>query len=152
MAALIQSDTARLTNVWKQNHIPVLLRKGKGHRLMVKLPYDEHNYTWLKQDNRTKPEWNTKFKCWKLPQAWFNNLVSHILSHYGQLYIIQPYRAQETCAPACWNAKGHECQCTCMGENHGSQNPAGNWFTVSETFATLWHESKLACRLMTRRD
>jgi hypothetical protein len=36
-----------------------------------------------------------------------------------------------------------------MGENHGVQSPGGNWFTVSETFATLWHDRKLACRLMT---
>ncbi len=152
MAGPTQTQAARLTAIWKQTRIPVLFRKGKGHKLMVKLPFADNNYTWLRNARRPKPVWNNQYKCWELPQAWFNDLVSRILTHYKKLYIIQPYREQEICAPACWNAKGHECQCSCMGENHGSQHPAGNWFTASDTFSTLWHERELACRLLTRRE
>ncbi len=150
MVTLTAPEAERLSNIWRQNDIPVLLRKGKGYRLMVKLPIADDNYDWLRGHKRSKPNWNRKFKCWELPQAWVNRLVSSILSRHGKLYIIQPYREQEICAPACWNAEGHECQCACMGANHGSQSPAGNWFTISEAFATLWHDRKLACRLMTK--
>jgi hypothetical protein len=152
LSALLQTDAARLTDVWRQNRIPVLLRKGRGHKLMVKVPYADDNHAWLRNDRRARPNWNGQYKCWELPQAWFNDLVTRILARHSQLYIIQPYREQEVCAPACWNAEGHECQCACMGENHGSQRPGGNWFIVSETFATLWHDRELACRLMARRD
>lgn len=149
MTTLTASDAQRLSTIWKQNNTPVMLRKGKGHQLMVKMPYAEDNYDWLRNDWRSKPKWNGQYKSWELPQAWFNDLVVRILTRHSKLYIIQPYREQEICAPACWNAQGHECQCACMGENHGAQSPGGNWFMVSETFATLWQDRKLACRLMT---
>lgn len=152
MPSLTRTDVSRLSDVWRQNRIPVLLRKGKGHKLMVKVPFANDNYVWLRNERRAKPSRNSQYNCWELPQAWFNDLVPRILSRHSQLYIIQPYREQEICAPACWNAEGHECQCACMGENHGSQRPGGNWFTVSETFATLWHDRELACRLMTRSE
>lgn len=150
MVTLSASEVERLSNIWRQSATPVLLRKGKGHRLMLKLPFAEDNYDWLRDNKRSKPNWNHQYKCWELPQAWFNDLIRHVLSRHYKLYLIQPYREQEICAPACWNAEGHECQCACMGANHGSQSLAGNWFTVSDAFATLWHDRKLACRLMTK--
>ena len=140
----------RLTRIWKQKTIPVLFRKGKGHPLLVNLPFSNNNRAWLKQDRRNHPRWNAKFKCWEVPMAWFNDVISETLSRYGKLYIIQPFREQEKCAPACWNAKGHECQCSCMGANHGSQGPNGNWLVITDAFATRWHEKKLACRLVTK--
>jgi hypothetical protein len=62
--------------------------------------------------------------------------------------LIQPYREQEKCAPSCFNARGHDCQCQCMGANHGRGGPNAGWFVVSDTFATKWGEEHLACRLM----
>ncbi|MEP1497973.1 MAG: hypothetical protein ABJK50_20985, partial [Pseudophaeobacter sp.] len=64
--------------------------------------------------------------------------------------IIQPYREQEICARACQEALGHECQCSCMGANHGAGND-GSWFEVSDTFSTRWGDRELACRLLTAR-
>jgi hypothetical protein len=61
--------------------------------------------------------------------------VDRSLAKYSKVYIIQPYREHEKCAPACQNAIGHECQCSCMGLYHGAGND-GSWFEVSETFAT----------------
>ncbi len=151
MASLTKTQAARLSEVWKQTRIAVLFRKGKGHKLMVKLPFADNNNVWLRNARRAKPAWNGQYKCWELPQAWFNDLVSRILTRHRKLYIIQPYREQEVCAPACWNANGHECQCSCMGENHGSGNSGGR-FTVSETFATRWSGQELACRLMTKQE
>ena len=53
--------------------------------------------------------------------------------------------------PGLLERKGDECQCSCMGENHGSQSPAGRWRVVSDTFATRWNDEELACRLVTRK-
>lgn len=136
--------------VWRQKTIPVIYRRGGSDPLMVKLPYAEDNRVWVKNNRRNKPSWNAQYECWETPKSWFDDFVSRSLIRYGRVYVIQPYRKQEKCAPACWNAKGHECQCSCMGENHGSQSPNGNWFEVSETFATKWHKKELACRLIER--
>jgi hypothetical protein len=94
--------------------------------------------------------WIDKHRYWELPKAWFNDFVDRSLSRYGKVYIIQPYREQEKCAPACQNATGHECQCSCMGEHHGAGND-GSWFEVSDTFATRWGDLHLACRLLAAR-
>jgi hypothetical protein len=140
-----------LKRIWNQNKIPVVLRRGKkGHRLRVRLPFSNDNRNWLRDGRRTSPVWVSERKYWEIPTTWFNNFVERALQKHGKLYIIQPYREQEKCAPACMNALGHECQCSCMGANHGAGND-GSWFEVSETFATRWGGQYLACRLMTAK-
>lgn len=138
----------RLMSVWGQKTVPVIVRRGKGKPLRLRMPFDSNNRHWLRNGRRNNPDWRLDKKCWELPQAWFNDLVERLLHRYGSIYVIQPYRQQEKCAPACLNARGHECQCSCMGANHGVGND-GSWFEVSETFATRWGEAELACRRMT---
>ena len=149
-------DRLTLRFVWTlQRLIPVALRRtGKGELLRVKLPYADDNRQWLRNGRRTKPVWfdakGDHPGYWELPRAWFNDFVGRALARYGKVYIIQPYRAQEICAPACQNAVGHECQCSCMGEHHGAGND-GSWFEVSNTFSTRSGEREVACRLLTAR-
>lgn len=150
-------DDLRL--IWKQDAIPVIVRKGKGYKLRVKLPNIRDDsklqrraraFLQAARPKGRQPEWLNQYRGWEVSQDWFSNLVDHILARFGKLYIIQPYREQEKCALACMNAQGHECECSCMGANHGTGGPDAGWFEVSETFATRWGESHLACRLMKR--
>jgi len=142
------SDPARMKAAWEQKRIPVVLRRdGEGEAIRLRLPYREGNKEWLKNGRRNRPKWNPDFKCWEIPKAWFNDIVDRSLRRWGRIYVIQPYRQQEVCAPACMNAKGHECQCSCMGANHG-QGDDGGWFKTNEAFATRWGDKELACRLM----
>lgn len=144
-------DEQTLTRVWNQRDIPVILRRaGKGELLRARLPYLETNRFWLQNGRRISPVWISSKRCWELPKAWFNDFVERALGTFGQVYVIQPYREQEKCSPACLNAVGHECQCSCMGRNHGAGND-GSWFEISETFATQWGDQLLACRLMKAR-
>lgn len=137
-----------LLQVWNQKEIPVVLRRGgKGQLPRIRIPFSLSNRAWLQNGRRTNPTWLQDLKCWEIPASWFNDFVARTLKKCGKLYVIQPYRKQEKCAPACLTAVGHECQCSCMGENHGVGND-GSWFEVSETFATRWGEKHLACRLM----
>lgn len=110
------------------------IRLGKGHKLHVLVPYAADNRLWLQGDKRTSPKWLGEQKRWEMPQAWFNDLVNRALDRYRRIYVVQPHHEQEVCAPACWNAIGHECQCSCMGANHGS-GQSGGWFVASDTFA-----------------
>lgn len=138
-----------LEQLWRQRSVPVLLRRGKGHTLLVRLPYAADNLSWLRTGRRRKLVWCPAPKgYWNLPASWFNDLVERCLSRWGRAYVIQPFCRQEVCAPARWHAEGHECNCSCMGANHGSQSPAGQWLVVSETFAVQWGRRTLACRLI----
>lgn len=142
------TDREKIIQIWKQANVPVIYRRGTGYPLMIRLPYREDNRGWLKNEKRINPTWVKDKKHWECPKAWFNDLVNRALLRWGKLYIIQPFRDQEICAPACWNATGHECQCSCMGANHGSQSSGSDWFVVSDTFATRWESKELACRLL----
>lgn len=114
-------DAEQITNIWNQREIPVILRRaGKGELLRLRLPYAETNRSWLQNDRRTLPAWIASKRCWEIPKAWFNDFVERALATFGAVYVIQPYREQEKYSPACLNAVGHECQCSCMGRNHGS--------------------------------
>lgn len=149
-----------LRAVWRQNVIPVIVRKGKGHKLRVKLPDASDDFevrrgacAFLQQvrPEGRQPAWLSQFTGWEVANTWFSDLVDHILRRFGELYIIQPYREQEKCASACMNAIGHECQCSCMGANHGAGGPGAGWIEVSEAFATRWGDARLACRLLRHR-
>ena len=137
--------------VWNQKSVPVILRRPKGKPLRMRLPWSKTNRQWLQAAKRTKPIWDEQLKCWQLPKAWFNDLVNRSLFLFGECWIIQPYREMEKCAPACMNAIHHECECSCMGANHGAGYD-GSWWVVSETFAFRWGEEELACRLLTVKN
>jgi hypothetical protein len=144
-------DSIALKHVWNQKQIPVVLRRtGKGEHLRVRLPFASDNRQWLQDGRRGTPEWIAAEAYWELPKAWFNDFVDRSLFRYGSVYIIQPYREQEKCSPACQNAVGHECDCSCMGLHHGAGND-GSWFEVSDTFSTRWGERMLACRRLVAR-
>nr|WP_310524155.1 hypothetical protein [Polymorphobacter sp.] len=147
----MESDDSKIALAWKQDKIPVILRRGgKGELLRLRLPYDDNNRCWLQNGRRNSPKWFTKGKYWEIPKSWFDDFVERSLRKFGKLYVVQPYREQEKCAPACMTAMGHECECSCMGANHGADND-GSWFEVSDTFATRWGDRLVACRLMELR-
>ncbi|RPI74829.1 MAG: hypothetical protein EHM45_17040 [Desulfobacteraceae bacterium] len=128
----MEKKDPKLKEIWNQKEFPVVFRKGKGEPLLVRFSDSDEEKAWLKDEHRNKPKWLKNYKCWKIPKAWFEDVVKRALIRYKGVYVIQPFRPQEKCAPACWNATGIECDCSCMGENHGSGNPIGKWYIVSE--------------------
>lgn len=144
----METKDPKLKAIWKQQKTPVLFRREGSSPLLLRLPYAPNNFSWLRGDKRHKPNWNEHFKCWEAPVAWFDWLAARMLKRFSATYVIQIYREQQKCAPACWNAQGLHCECSCMGENHGSGYPGGRWHEVSETFAFEWGPRKYACRLL----
>lgn len=140
-------DPASLREIWRQDRVPVIYRPQSRDPVLVKLPYAEDNRVWLLDGDRWRIRWVSHFKCWQIPRIRFNRTVDLCLMRYGKVHVIQSYREQEKCAPACWNAKGHVCQCSCLGANHGKGAGHG-WFVVGDTFATRWGDKKLACRTL----
>jgi hypothetical protein len=149
-------DDKRLRRIWNQQKFPVLLRREQG-RLRVRVPYDPKDILWLgrtqywlRSGRHNIPEWFPVEHYWEVPANWFNALIQQLLNRFSGVYVIQPFREQEVCASQCWNAKGHECECSCMGANHG-QGKHGQWLEISETFATRWGPSEIACLFMTKK-
>lgn len=146
---VISVETQRAREIWKQKAIPVVFRPGGTRPLMVKFSYAADSREWLQAEHRTKPTWDEHYECWEAPRSWFEDVTHRLLRWFGKVYIIQPFRLKEKCAPSCWNARSLLCECSCMGERHGSGNPPGKWYVVSETFAVQWKERRYACRLIT---
>ena len=144
----MEAKDPTLRAIWQKANPPVIFRRGGSNPLLVRLPYSSNNFTWLRGDKRHKPKWNDQFKCWETPVAWYDWLAHRLLKQYGSVYLIQLYRELQKCAPACRDATGLHCECSCMGENHGSGHLAGRWHEVSETFAFKWGEREYACRLL----
>lgn len=145
-------DAAYIEKVWRQRGKPVLYKNPEKKGLMLRLPFSyEHPREWLTRYGCRRPDWVKQYKCWVTPKSWLKFLVDECLQRYGELYLIQPYREKEKCAPACWNAQGYDCSCSCAGMNHGIGSPEGRWFIVSDACAVQWHGKQLSCRLLTRR-
>jgi hypothetical protein len=140
-------ESHELLRVWNQKRYPVIFRRRRG-KLLVRLPYANDNMAWLKEFGRTKPEWDKKYKCWLLPRGWLDSLVFSMLHRYQGVYLIQPYNKLEKCAPACWNAQGFDCECSCGGVNHGAGQPGGNWLTISDALAVKHNDIEYAYRLL----
>jgi hypothetical protein len=136
--------------IWNQQQIPVVVRQSKGS-LLVRLPYAQGNKEWLRDERRGRPKWDASAKRWTLARAWFDDFVRRAVDRFGRVYVIQPYREMEKCARPCWEAHGFTCECSCMGANHGSQDPSG-WREITETFAVRWGERQFGCRLITARS
>jgi hypothetical protein len=141
----------RFQRIWSQTRVPVILHQGTGEPLLVRVPYAQDNRSWIRGECRNQPTWDAARKRWETPRAWFNRLIDQALERYGQVYVVQLYKELQKCAPACWNAQGHDCECSCMGTNHGSGHPGGRWHEVSETFAFQWGPTQYACRHLVRQ-
>ena len=139
----------KLRELWRRANPPVIFRRSGSYPLLVRLPFGTNNYSWLRGDKRHKPKWDAKFNCWQTPVAWYDRLAQRLLKQYDSVYLIQLYRELQKCAPACRDAKGLHCECSCMGENHGAESLDSRWHEVSDTFAFKWGELEYACRLLT---
>lgn len=138
--------------IWAQTRVPVVYRSGeRGTPLLVKLPYRRDNYAWLRGEHARKPKWDPERKYWTVSNAWFDELTGRLAGRYGTVYVIQPHRPMEKCAPACWNAAGIDCSCSCLAVNHGSGHPGARWYEISESLAVMWRDRELYWRLLTPR-
>ena len=122
-----------LSEIWRSSPIPALFRRGVGHKLWVRIDEKSENSDLIRL-KKIYPQWIPKYVCYEVPSAWFNELIKVLIGKFGALYIIQPYREKEECAPSCKTAKKHECECACFGRYHGVEYAGNDWFEVSEAY------------------
>lgn len=136
-----------LDSLWKQARVPVLFRRQRHLPLLLRIPWREDNKEWVRGGSRTRPRWNPQYSCWEIPISWFEDIAQRTVMRYGSLYLVQEYRESQKCAPACWNATGLHCECSCMGENHGMGDD-GRWFVLSDICAVRRGQNQYSCRLV----
>lgn len=140
----------KLEAIWKQKEVPVIFLKERKGRPMIKAGDGEKDTVWIRDFGSSYGgSWQQKYNCWVVPKAWFTGITKKLLSIYGRVYVVQPFSENEKCCPACWNATGIECTCSCQGANHGSGQPAGKWYIVSDTFAAKRGDRHYGCKLIT---
>jgi len=132
-------DDAKLA--WNQSQIPVILRRrkiyGQNTKIRIRLPKRGDHYKLLKGDNKSNhnPVFFEKGGFWEVPYGRLNYLVETLAKFYGKVILMQPVREKQVCARACMQAQGFECECSCLGENHGSENMDSSWYEVDDTYA-----------------
>lgn len=151
MATLDPRLAAILAAAGRAGGIPVVLLTRPSEPAWVVMPYFDGISGWLQSGHSRHAHHfirDGKPPHWTVPKAWVNDLTKRLVGQFGACYLVQRYREQEKCAEKCWNAKGIECNCQCMGQHHGEGHPDGRWYEVSETCAISWGEAKLHYKLL----
>lgn len=145
-----------VASVWKQGlklvpviGVPSRAEHGEARKLRVRLPYRDGNRGLIRVGG-PEPEWDKQAKCWIVPRSWLDRLARRLVDVFGQCYVIQTRNESEICAPACMNASGLDCECSCEGEHHGSENEE-NWFVVCDSFACRRGPTRRSVRLIGSR-
>ena len=145
---------AILSQAARAGGTPVILFTRKSKPLWLVMPFAMENSNWLQDGHarhihryvREPPP-----PHWTAPKAWLNDLARRFVDRFGACYMVQALREMEQCAPACWNAEGVECACSCMGQHHGERHPDGRWYEISETCAVSWGDRQLHYKLLKAR-
>ena len=142
------SPIQNLTRFWSETRLPVVFQRQRPAPLLVRLPFAPDNKVWLRNGGRRVPGWDKEHGAWEVPQAWFERTIKLSFKRYLACYVIQLHREKEVCARACWDAFGADCECSCMGVNHGSGQPAGRWYEIGDNFAVMWGVQRYSVRLL----
>ena len=146
------------TEAWQQKDIPVIVRtrkRGGGNpKLRVRLPEYGDHYTLLKgtnKYNRNPVEVPAK-RYWEVAYRRLNGLVEILANFYGKVILIQPVREKQVCARKCMEATGFECECSCLGANHGAYNMDSSWYEVDDTYAVRHGSEYASLKIIAPKD
>ncbi len=145
---------AILSKAARAGGTPVILLTRKSKPLWLVMPFAPDNSDWLQIGHSRRSHAYVREPHpphWTAPKAWLNDLARRLVGRFGACYLVQALREREQCAPACWNAEGVECECSCMGHHHGEGHPEGRWYEVSETCAVSWGDRQLHYKLLKAR-
>ena len=87
---------SQLKGIWRQTQTPVLFRRGMGYPLLLKLPYAPDNRGWIRNGQRSKPIWCDQYKCWEVPQAWFEKTIRAAFPGSGAFMLSNQYVSNNT--------------------------------------------------------
>lgn len=143
---------------WNQSEVPVILRRkkqaGQNPKLRIRLPVKGYHFQILKGANKHShnPVHVAKGNYWEVAYNRLNELVRILATHYGKVILMQPVRHKQVCARACMEASGFECECSCLGENHGSNNMDSSWYEVDDTYAVRYGGEDVSLKIISAKE
>ena len=105
-------------------------------RIAIWLPYAEGTRAWLRKvcGPGTRPEFDRERKAWLVARPHFRKVVDALARRCGTVLVITDHTVRHACGSRCWNAEGDECECECLGDNHGGGLHLG-WHQVGADMA-----------------
>jgi hypothetical protein len=110
------------------------------------MPYELGNRAWIHQElgYQIRPEWNRTARRWEIARQHMRTVVEALAERFGIVEVTIDFRTTSRCDSRCRDAEGDECDCQCVGENHGGAAYWRNWVEVGET--TLVAAGGISCR------
>lgn len=98
------------------------------------MPFAGSNRGWLHAHlgERIRPE-HAGGGVWAIARPHLQHLVDGLVDRFGHVDVVLDFRTAERCDTRCRDARGDECTCSCLGENHGGAAYWRNWIEVGET-------------------
>lgn len=143
---------------WNQKERPVILRcrksNGRNQKLRIRLPERGEHFTLLKGSNKFnhKPVYIASGKFWEVSYQRLNELVEVLAKFYGEVILMQPVKEKQVCARKCMEANGFECECSCLGANHGSENMNSSWYEVNDTYAVRYESDQVSLKVISAKS
>jgi hypothetical protein len=107
-----------------------------GGRIVLALPYAKGTRFLLREvcGPGTRPEFDRARKAWLVARPHFRKVVEALALRYGTVPVTTDHTVRHACDSKCWDAKGGECECHCLGDNYGGGFPRG-WHSISGDMA-----------------
>lgn len=125
----MQDDTppqVRLVNgrVITEPGVPVVWLPKNG-KVVAKLPPRKGNRRWLHHTVGIRSP-RLADDRWHLPRNCLGRLVTAAIDRYGHIVVCRDMSRLSRCTRACLEARGIDCDCSCLGAYHGADSVG--WF------------------------
>ncbi len=146
-----------MRQLWTNVLHPILYRPGDSKPLMLRLAapgkskpqiHSVEEFQFLFRPKHHHPRWDMAKRHWELPNSWLDWIVRRVVQEKGTLYLVQYMNSFQTCSRQCQEAKGFDCECSCMGARHGENDIDSGWYEVTDLFAVKSEGQQLSCRLI----
>ncbi|MFE1321578.1 hypothetical protein [Kitasatospora phosalacinea] len=99
------------------------------------MPYAEDNRAFIHRTlgDLVRPERNQAEKCWEIARTHMRAMVEGLAERYGSVEVTIDFRTTSKCDTRCRDAGHDDCDCQCLGENHGGAAYWRGWIEVGET-------------------
>lgn len=121
-------------------------------RLVVSMPFTKGNRAWLKRElgARIRPEYIGRGK-WTLARSHLDAVVAALADRFGRVDVFLDFAETQRCDVRCQSARSRECDCTCLGRNHGQGGITHGWKLVGDATLVLTGGKKRRHIVVTRK-
>lgn len=117
---------------------------------MVRISHPEDNRAWL-GSIRTRGRgllWQREERHCECHSAWLAALAEVVLAHHCRVWLMQQFDCRAGCNESCITGRGLDCECGCLGRNHGAGLVDGWAQRIEANDACALLGVVYACRLL----